>query len=139
MQRPTKQAGFIPFRKGPFVPAQKSKNQGADWTVQLVIQILQYEFLGPVKLSEWGPPMEKLVYMVMARDKDVFNMIYVGECEKTDKGDYFTSNEAFKCWMKKARTEDALYLCILPMFDREAQDRKRVVDKIVYKYNPPCN
>ena len=29
----------------------------------LSIQILQYEFLGPIPLDEWGPPMEKLVLL----------------------------------------------------------------------------
>jgi len=27
------------------------------------IQILLYEFLGPIKLSEWGPPMEEVAYI----------------------------------------------------------------------------
>jgi len=40
------------------------------------IQILQYEFLGPIKLSEWGPPMEEVAYILFAKNKDVFNIIY---------------------------------------------------------------
>ena len=49
------------------------------------IQILQYEFLGPIPLSEWGPPMEKLVYLILSRTKDKFDMVYVGDCQKTDE------------------------------------------------------
>ena len=49
------------------------------------IQILQYEFLGPIPLSEWGPPMEKLVYLILSRNKDKFDMVYVGDCQKTDE------------------------------------------------------
>ncbi|MDX1533798.1 MAG: hypothetical protein R3230_06315, partial [Nitrosopumilaceae archaeon] len=60
------------------------------------IQILQYEFLGPIRLSEWGPPMEKVVYLIMSRDKDRFNIIYADECEKTEKNDFFTQNDQFK-------------------------------------------
>ena len=45
------------------------------------IQILQYEFLGPIPISEWGPPMEKLVYLILSRTKDKFDIIYVGDCQ----------------------------------------------------------
>ena len=49
----------------------------------MAIQILQYEFLGPIKISEWGPPMEAVVYIIFSKSKDAFNMLYVGETEKT--------------------------------------------------------
>ena len=44
----------------------------------MAIQILQYEFLGPIGLSEWGPPMDKVVYMIFTKNKEVFKMLYVG-------------------------------------------------------------
>ena len=56
----------------------------------MTIQILHYEFLGPIKLAEWGPPMEEVVYAILARTKDRFNIIYIDETEKTDKSDFFT-------------------------------------------------
>ena len=59
-----------------------------DYQIELSIQILQYEFLGPIKLSEWGPPMDKVAYIIFYKNKDVFNMIYVGESDKTESRDF---------------------------------------------------
>ena len=77
------------------------------------IQILQYEFLGPIPLSEWGPPMEKLVYLILSRNKDKFDMVYVGDCQKTDEKSFFTSHEQFKCWLQKSGSE---HPCTLQFF-----------------------
>ena len=60
------------------------------------IQILQYEFLGPIRLDEWGPPMEKVVYLILSRVKDSFNIVYVGDCEKTEEKNFFVNNPNFK-------------------------------------------
>ncbi len=103
------------------------------------IQILQYEFLGPIKLDEWGPPMEKVVYLIFSRKKDSFNIIYVGDCEKTDEKNFFVNNPNFKCWIETARSEDSLYLAILPMFESNQSGRKRIAHKILLHYHPPCN
>ena len=103
------------------------------------IQILQYEFLGPIRLDEWGPPMEKIVYLILSRAKDSFNMVYVGDCEKTEEKDFFVSNPNFKCWINTAGSENSLYLAILPMFDSNQNVRKSVINKILQKYKPPCN
>ena len=46
--------------------------------MQLTIQILQYEFLGPIKLSEWGPPMDRVAYIIFSKNKDVES----DECRK---------------------------------------------------------
>ena len=115
---------------------QKSARGGAG---RVAIQILQYEFLGPAGLSEWGPPMEKVVYLVMGRDRDRFNVLYAGECERTDRADYLTSNDRFGCWLREGGGEANLHLAILPMFEAGAHDRKRVVDRIVSAYAPACN
>ena len=101
------------------------------------IQILQYEFLGPIPLDEWGPPMEKLVYLIMSRDKDQFNIIYVGDCEKTDDESFFTQNPNFKCWMQ--HSEKTLHLAILPLFDSSPESRQNLLNKIIYRYKPVCN
>ncbi len=103
------------------------------------IQILQYEFLGPIKLVEWGPPMEKVVYLILARHNDSFNILYVGDCEKTDKKNFFVNNLDFKCWIQKAGSENSLYLAILPMFESNQARRKEIVEKILIRYIPPCN
>ncbi len=105
----------------------------------LSIQILQYEFLGPIPLDEWGPPMEKLVYLILSRDKDKFNIVYVGDCEKTDDHSYFTNHSQYGCWMKQAVSEKSLHLAILPLFDHSPEHRKNVIGKIITQYKPLCN
>jgi hypothetical protein len=105
----------------------------------LSIQILQYEFLGPVALEEWGPPMEKLVYLILSRDKDKFNIIYVDDCEKTGDESFFVQHTQFKCWVEKSGSEKSLYLAILPMFEKSNDQRQNVLNKIKTRYNPPCN
>ena len=105
----------------------------------LSIQILQYEFLGPIPLSEWGPPMEKLVYLILSRTKDKFDMVYVGDCPKTDEKSFFTSHDQFKCWLQKSGSEQSLYLAIYPMFESSEAKRHNVIQKIIAQYKPPCN
>ena len=103
------------------------------------IQILQYEFLGPIKLDEWGPPMEKVVYLILSRIKDTFNILFVDDCEKTDDVGFFIKNPAFKCWTKESGSEALIYLGILPMFKSLSKNRANVVAKIISKYRPICN
>ena len=103
------------------------------------IQILQYEFLGPIPISEWGPPMEKLVYLILSRNKDKFDIIYVGDCQKTDDKSFFTSNKQFECWLKQSGSKQSLYLAILPMFESGDEKRNNVIQKIMSQYKPHCN
>lgn len=103
------------------------------------IQILQYEFLGPIPLDDWGPPMEKLVYLILSRDKDKFNIIYVGDCEKTEDKSFFVQHSLFKCWVEKSGSEKSLHLAILPMFESSNDHRQNVLHKITTHYKPPCN
>ena len=103
------------------------------------IQILQYEFLGPIPLDEWGPPMEKLVFLILSRDKDKFKIIYVGDCEKTDDKSFFVQHSHFKCWIKQSRSEKSLYLAILPMFESSNENRQNVFNNIMTRYKPTCN
>jgi hypothetical protein len=103
------------------------------------IQILQYEFLGPVKLDDWGPPIEKVVYLIFSRNKDSFNIVYVGDCEKTDKEDFFEKNTNFKNWIQTTGSKDFLYLAILPMFESSSSTRQVIIDKIIRAYHPVCN
>jgi len=105
----------------------------------LSIQILQYEFLGPIPLDEWGPPMEKLVYLILSRDKDKFNILYVGDCYKTDEKSFFVQHPNFKCWVKHSGSEKSLFLAILPLFDSSDIHRKNILNKIMIHYKPPCN
>ena len=105
----------------------------------LSIQILQYEFLGPIPLADWGPPMEKLVFLIMSRDKDRFNIVYAGDCEKTDDKSFFVQHSGFKCWVEKSGSEKSLYLAILPLFDANKEHRQNVLNKIKARYNPSCN
>ena len=107
--------------------------------MSLAIQILHYEFLGPIEISEWGPPMNKLIYLLFSKTKNGFNMLYASQVKKTEKTDFFIQNEKFKCWLQHAGSEDLLYLAIYPMPDSEESDRERIVQKIISKYRPPCN
>ena len=103
------------------------------------IQILQYEFLGPIPISEWGPPMEKLVYLILSRNKDKFDIIYAGDCLKTDDKSFFTSHKKFQCWLKQSGSEQSLYLAIFPMFESSDAKRRNVIQKIIAQYKPHCN
>lgn len=105
----------------------------------MTLQILHYEFLGPIKLSEWGPPMEEVVYIILEREKDRFNILYVDHSEKTKEKDFFTKNDKFKCWISHAGSENNLYLSILPMWESCKEDRERIVNKTIDRYSPPCN
>jgi len=105
----------------------------------LSIQILQYEFLGPIKLSEWGPPMDRVVYIIFSKNKDVFNIIYDAESEKTESKDFFTKNDQFKCWLSYTGKEENLYLSIYPMWESSQSQRDQLVKKIISKYKPVCN
>ncbi|MGY5150551.1 MAG: hypothetical protein ACW9W3_10880 [Candidatus Nitrosopumilus sp. bin_68KS] len=103
------------------------------------IQILQYEFLGPIPLDDWGPPMEKLVYLILSKDQDKFNILYIGDCEKTDDKSFFVQHIDFKCWVENSGSEKSLYLAILPMFESSKIQRQSVYNKIISRYKPPCN
>ncbi len=105
----------------------------------LSIQILQYEFLGPIPLDEWGPPMEKLVFLILSRVKDNFNIVYVGKCEKTDDKSFFVQHSQFKCWTKQSGSEKSLHLAILPLFESNDDYRQNVLNRIITHYKPPCN
>jgi len=105
----------------------------------LSIQILQYEFLGPIPLDQWEPPMEKLVYLIMSREKDKFNIVYVGDCEKTDDVSFFAKNPHFKCWLQQTISEKSLHLAILPLFESGKEHRQNILNKIINRYKPVCN
>jgi hypothetical protein len=90
-------------------------------------------------LEEWGPPMEKVVYLMLSREKDSFNIIYAGNCEKTIDKEFFTKNSSFNCWIEKSGSEKLLYLAILPLFEFGNDERKKILDKIIARYKPTCN
>jgi len=107
--------------------------------MSLAIQILHYEFLGPIEISEWGPPMAKLIYILFSKTKNGFNMLYASQVEKTDETNFFVQDNKFKCWIQHAGSEELLYLAIYPMPDSQEDERERIVQKIISRYNPPCN
>lgn len=83
--------------------------------------------------------MEKVVYLILARDQDKFNIVYVGDCEETDDKSFFVQHSLFKCWVEKSGSEKSLHLAILPMFESSDESRKIVLNRIMTRYNPPCN
>lgn len=105
----------------------------------MTIQILHYEFLGPIKLADWGPPMSEVVFVILARDKDTFKIIYIDQLEKTNENDFFTKNKKFKCWLTYAGSENNLYLSIYQMAGSEEKERQRIVNKALEQYQPICN
>ena len=66
-------------------------------------------------------------------------MLYASHVEKTEKTDFFTQNDKFKCWIQHAGSEKMLYLAIYPKPDSQETDRERITQKIISKYKPPCN
>ena len=105
----------------------------------LSIQILQYEFLGPISLEEWGPPMEKLVFLILSREKEKFHVLYVGDCEKTEDKSFFVQHSSYKCWSDNSGSERSLHLAILPLFESSTEYRQKIVNKIISSYKPICN
>lgn len=105
----------------------------------VTLQVLHYEFLGPVKLSQWGPPMEKVVYLLLYQENDKFHIFYVDQCEKTNDPGFFTKNPLFKNWIKFAGSEENIYLCILPLFESTTEERQKIATKIISHYKPICN
>ena len=83
--------------------------------------------------------MEKVVYLIMSRQKDSFNIIYAGDCEQTSDDEFFTTHSSFKCWTEKSGSEKSLYLAILPLFESGNDERKMILDKILARYRPICN
>jgi len=82
--------------------------------------------------------MEKVVYLIMSRQKDSFKIIYADDCEQTSDEKFFTSHPSFKCWTNFA-LEQSLHLAILPMFESGNEERKRISDLIIARYRPVCN
>ncbi len=105
----------------------------------MTIQILHYDFLGPIKLSEWGPPMAEVTYIILERERDTFKILFVDQSDKTNATDFFTKNEKFKCWISHAGSENNLYLSIFPMTDSTEEERQKLVQKTIERYRPACN
>ena len=115
------------------------KEKTGNFTNIMAIQILHYEFLGPIKLDEWGPPMDKVVFIILSRNKDLFNIIYIDQSEKTNATDFFTKHKKFKCWISHTGSEKNLYLSIYPMSDSNEKERQKLVNKALERYKPVCN
>ena len=82
--------------------------------------------------------MDKVVYIIFKQDKSGFVPLYAGESDKTEQNDFFTQNDDFKCWIQHAGYEDFMYLSILPLWESDEPERKRIVEKIIAKYRPLC-
>jgi len=83
--------------------------------------------------------MEQVVYIILSRDNDRFNIIFADQCEKTSKSDFFTKNAQFQCWISNAGSKENTYLAIHPMWKSKELDRKKIVKKIISQYRPVCN
>ncbi len=76
------------------------------------------------------------IFDLSFRNKDKFEMLYVGDCQKTEEKSFFTSHEQFKCWLQKSTTEQSLCLAILPMFESSNEKRQNVIKKFLLSTNP---
>ena len=83
--------------------------------------------------------MDRVVYIIFSKNKDVFNMLYVAETGKTESQDFFTKNDQFKCWLSYAGKEENVYLSIYPMWESSQPERNQLVNKIIVRYKPICN
>ena len=83
--------------------------------------------------------MEQVIYILLTQSKGTFQVIYVGESEKSEASDFFTNHEKSKCWADAAGYEANLYLSIYPMWKSTPDERKRLTNKIINKYKPSCN
>ena len=83
--------------------------------------------------------MEKVVYLIMTRQKDSFNIIYAGDCEHTSDNGFFATHSSFKCWTHQSGSEQSLYLAILPLFESDKNKREKICDMIIARYHPICN
>ena len=83
--------------------------------------------------------MEKLVYLILSSNKDKFNIIYVGKCEKTEDESFFTQHSRYSCWTQNMGYGKSLSLAILPLFESDDDKRQNIVDKIIALYKPVCN
>ncbi len=82
--------------------------------------------------------MDKVVYIIFKQDKTGFIPLYADQSNKTENEDFFTQNDSFKCWIQNAGNEESLYLSILPLWESDEPERKRIVEKIISKYRPLC-
>lgn len=118
--------------------SQKTEKLHHQYT-DVTLRILHYDFAGPIPVSDWGPPMAKAIYILLARSRDRFIIIYADDCEDTNKIDYLTGNPLFGKWVRAAGGERNLYICALALPNSDAARRARIVSKIVATYKPVCN
>jgi hypothetical protein len=83
--------------------------------------------------------MEKLVYLILSSDKDKFDILYVGKCEKTEDESFFTHHPSYNCWTQHMGYGKSLFLAILPLFESSDGERQNIVNKIMTLYKPVCN
>jgi len=83
--------------------------------------------------------MEQVVYILLMRTNDTFQVMYVNECEKSQDVDFFQKHEKSKCWIDAAGSKEHLYLSVYPMWNSTPYERKRLANKIINKYKPSCN
>jgi len=83
--------------------------------------------------------MEKVVFLIMSRQNDSFNIIYAGDCDKTSDEEYLTAHSSFKCWTDNSGSEKSLYVAIFPTFEFGNEEREKILDRIITRYHPVCN
>lgn len=107
----------------------------------MVIKWDEYSFTPPILLDDWDEPKEGGVYAITFRKcpqtkPNTHTILYFGET-----GDFSTrgiddSHHKFRCW-KSNSTQNVLYVSTHSVYAETK--RKNIEDKLIAKYNPPCN
>ena len=98
---------------------------------------------GPYPIKRWNPPYGAAVYVIMIKDdpgqQNMYTIIYSGESDNLSDREFYRLHPKFKCWLKRAGSEDNLYICIHEMPYSTCKDRKKVESSFMKRYKPVCN
>jgi len=99
-------------------------------------------FSGPTRFRDWDPPYRAGIYAILmpgARTAQSFRVLYFGESGNMSERGFLRSHHKYACWIRKAKSEDQLYVSTHLMPNSNADDRRKVESQLVSQYNPDCN
>jgi hypothetical protein len=101
-------------------------------------------FDGPYSVSAWEPPYRAAVYAIMMKPDPIskpstFRMLYFGESSNLSERGFFRSHHKYNCWIQHAGSEDNLYIGTHLMPDSSQEERTRVEQGLISRFDPACN
>lgn len=101
-----------------------------------------YTFSEPVFLSNWNPPYEAGIYVILKYDSSFkpkpYKALYFGQSSNmSERG--FSSHHARSCWIRNAGSEDKLYIATYLIPNSKEPERLKVESKLIADYQPLCN